>query len=104
MGTIACSSPVSQLATKAKVAIVRVILSKARAAYFTFISHVTLHPVRELFQPPWVETKPLWEFDQTLSQRSDWVKGLARVTSPLLGPVCLSFMIMCVILTYVPFL
>ena len=37
-------------------------------------------PVQEIPGP--VETKPLWEFDQTLSQRSDWVKGLARETSP----------------------
>ena len=36
-------------------------------------------PVQEIPGP--VETKPLWEFDQTLSQRSDWVKGLARETS-----------------------
>ena len=35
-------------------------------------------PVQEIPGP--VETKPLWEFDQTLSQRSDWVKGLARET------------------------
>ena len=49
-----CSSRVSQLATKAKVAIAgaTLILSKARVAYFTFFSHVTSHPVRELFQPP----------------------------------------------------
>ena len=34
-------------------------------------------PVQEIPGP--VETKPPWEFDQqTLSQRSDWVKGLAR--------------------------
>ena len=37
-------------------------------------------PVQEIPGPP-VETKPLWEFDQTLSQRSDWVKGLARETT-----------------------
>ena len=36
-------------------------------------------PVQEIPGP--VETKPLWEFDQTLSQRSDWVKGLARETN-----------------------
>ena len=36
-------------------------------------------PVQEIPGP--AETKPLWEFDQTLSQRSDWVKGLARETS-----------------------
>ena len=39
-------------------------------------------PVQEIPGP--VETKPLREFDQTLSQRSDWVKGLARETSPAL--------------------
>ena len=35
-------------------------------------------PVQEI--PGLVETKPLWEFDQTLSQRSDWVKGMTRET------------------------
>ena len=37
-------------------------------------------PVQE--SPGPVETKPLWEFDQTsFPQRSDWVKGLARETN-----------------------
>ena len=40
-------------------------------------------PVQEIPGP--VETKSLWEFDQTLSQRSDWVKGLAREATPVLG-------------------
>ena len=35
-------------------------------------------PVQEIPGP--VETKPLWEFDQTLSQCSDLVKGLACET------------------------
>ena len=55
------------------------VLYRASSLYSDVTATLNQLPVQEIPGP--VETKPLWEFDQTLSQRSDWVKGLARETS-----------------------